>query len=402
MAEQQHEQPAKKPRKLRRPRRHGDGSVFELKDRTRKKRWVAQITLETGKKKQTYHTSEQEALAACRKMLHELEQGTLVTARQQSLQVHMEQWLRAKRLKLKRGTYQYYRVYTRRYIIPALGNIRLQKLTDAHIQAFYADLIEDEDLSPNTVRLIHAILRGALKAAVRSNKIASNPCELVTLPRAVKKELAYLTFEQAQQLLGEARNHKLEYLLATAVITGMRLGELLALRWSDIDFAQATVHVTRSLSYRDPDGTGYTYEEEEPKTASSRRTIPLPDFLIELLAQHRIRQLERRLQAAEWEDKGLVFPNYKGGYLWADPMREQFGRLLQEAKLPPLRFHDLRHSAATILLALGVNPKVVAEWLGHGDVSTTLRVYGHVTESMRREATTKLDDQFKRLKGGQN
>jgi hypothetical protein len=132
------------------------------------------------------------------------------------------------------------------------------------------------------------------------------------------------------------------------------------------------------------------------------RTIPLPDFLIELLEQHRIRQLERRLQAAEWEDKGLVFPNFKGGYLWADPMREQFRRLLQEAKLPPLRFHDLRHSAATILLALGVNPKVVAEWLGHGDVSTTLRVYGHVTESMRREATTKLDEQFYRSKGGQN
>ena len=167
MAEEQHEQPAQKPRKRRRPRRHGDGSVFELKDRARKKRWVAQITMETGKKKQTYHASEQ---------------GALITAPQQSLQVHMEQWLRAKRLKLKRGTYQYYRVYTRRYIIPALGNIRLQKLTDAHIQAFYADLIEDEDLSPNTVRLIHAILRGALKVAVRSKKMASNPCELVTLP----------------------------------------------------------------------------------------------------------------------------------------------------------------------------------------------------------------------------
>ena len=158
--------------------------------------------------------------------------------------------------------------------------------------------------------------------------MASNPCDLVTLPRAVKKELAYLTFEQAQHLLEVAKNHTLEYLFATAVITGMRLGELQALRWSDIDFAQATMHVTRSLSYRDPDGTGYTYEEEEPKTASSQRTIPLPGFLIEFLQHHRIRQLERRLQAAGWEDKGLVFPNTKGGYLWANLMREQFGKLL--------------------------------------------------------------------------
>jgi integrase len=245
-------------------------------------------------------------------------------------------------------------------------------------------------------------LRVALAAAVRSSKIASNPCELVTPPRAVKKELAYLTLEQAQRLLEVARTHRLDCLLTLAIATGMRRGELLALRWSDIDLAKATVHVTRSLSYRDPEGSGYTFKEEEPKTASSRRTIPLPEFALEALQRHRVRQLELRLQAAEWEERGLVFPNDRGGYLWVGPMREQLRMLLQEAGLPAIRFHDLRHSAATILLAMGVSPLVVQKRLGHSHISITLGVYGHVTESMQREATARLNEQFHRSAGGQN
>jgi integrase len=190
-------------------------------------------------------------------------------------------------------------------------------------------------------------------------------------------------------------------LLTLAIVTGMRQGELLALRWNDIDVPKATVRVIRSLSYRNPDGTGYEHKEEEPKTKSSKRTIPLPDFALEALQKHRVQQLEMRLKAPEWEDKGLVFPNDKGGYLWVDPLRKQLKKLLREAGLPAIRFHDLRHSAATILLAMGVNAKVIQERLGHSHISITLGVYGHVTESMQREAITKLDDQFKRSSGEQ-
>ena len=332
---------------------HGSGSVYQRKGDGR---WVAKFKVEaTGKWKELYARTEKEAYAKLQQALFEQKQGTLVTAPQQSLKAHMEHWLQVKRLELKDGTYTYYRVYTEAYILPALGHIRLQKLTDAQIQSFYADILED--VSANTVRLIHGILRGALDAAVRSKKIASNPCRLVTPPRAVKKELAYLTLEQAQQLLETARNHRLECLLTLAIVTGMRQGELLALRWTDIDVTKATVRVIRSLSYRNPDGTGYEHKEEEPKTKSSKRTIPLPDFALEALQKHRVQQLEMRLKAPEWEDKGLVFPNDKGGYLWVDPLRRQLKKLLREAGLPAIRFHDLRHSAATILLAMGVNAK---------------------------------------------
>ena len=238
-------------------------------------------------------------------------------------------------------------------------------------------------------------------AATKAKKIAANPATLVTPPRIVRKELQFLTLEQAKQLLASVRNHRFEGLLTLALATGMRQGELLALHWSDVDFEKKTVHVRRSLSYRNPEGRGYEYKEVETKTATSNRTIPLPDFALAALQRQRVQQLETRLQAPGWQERGLVFANGKGGYIDAKQLREQLKKLLEEAHLPLIRFHDLRHSAATILLAMGVNAKVIQERLGHSHISITLGVYGHVTESMQREAMSKLDDQFRDLSAGQ-
>ena len=377
---------------------HGEGSVYKSSDPKRTRPWVVQITAD-GKRRTTYYATSREAYAAKRKMLHELEQGQLVTSKPQTVKTYMEQWLSAKLLELKAGTYENYEELTHLYIIPAIGHYRLQKLTDAHIQDMYAKL--PRHLSPNTVRHIHCILSSALNTALRQHKIAANPLKLVTPPREVKQELAYLTLEQAQHLLAVAAGHPLECLLTLAIATGMRQGELLALRWTDIDFTKKTVHVTRSLSYHNPDGQGFKFREEEPKTASSRRTIPLPDFAIEALGRHRVRQLEQRLKAATWEDKGLIFTRKNGAYLWAWFMVNlELRKLLSAAGLPEIRFHDLRHTAATILLGLGVNPKVVQEWLGHSHISITLAIYAHVTEGMRQEATTKLNEQFRKTGEG--
>jgi len=179
-----------------------------------------------------------------------------------------------------------------------------------------------------------------------------------------------------------------------AATTGMRLGELLALRWSDIDMAKKTVRVVRSLSYRNPDGDGCRLKEEEPKTASSKRTIPLTEFMIAALSAHRKRQVETRLKMPSWRNAEIVFTNDEGGYAWPQTIRLQLADLLAEAELPAIRFHDLRYTAATMLNSLGVNIKVVAEWLGHSSVATTLQVYGHVSEGMRGEARDKLNELF--------
>ena len=373
-------------------RAHGEGSIYRSNDPTRKKRWIAQITLENGKKKMSYHSTQREASAALRKMLSDLEQGTLITARSQSVKAYFEQWLQAKRLELKAGTYQYYRQYSEWYILPAIGHLKLTKLTDGHIQGLYADLLKR--ISPNTTRLVHRILRTALGDACRQRKIIVNPCQTVTLPRQEKSEMSFLTPGQSQRLLATAKGHPLECLLTLAITTGMRQGELLALKWSDIDWSLKTVHVVRSLSYRNPNGDGFQFREEEPKTASSRRTIPLPAIAFEALKEHRKQQLEARLSMPGWQHKELVFTNDEGGYAWPATIREQLRKLLIEAELPALRFHDLRHTAATNLLSMGVNPKVVQEWLGHSDIRITLGVYGHVTESMRGEAQEKLNELF--------
>src|SRR5438034_1139745 len=379
-------------------RDRGDGSIYY---RSSDDRYVASIVLPDGKRKYFYRKSKQEAREALKQAQLQLERGTYISASQETVKSYLEHWLRIKRLELKDGTYHYYRVYITSSILPTLGQIRLQKLTDVHIQALYTHLLEEEELSANTVRLIHGILRGALDAATKAKKIAANPATLVTPPRIVRKELQFLTLEQAKQLLASVRNHRFEGLLTLALATGMRQGELLALHWSDVDFEKKTVHVRRSLSYRNPEGRGYEYKEVETKTATSNRTIPLPDFALAALQRQRVQQLETRLQAPGWQERGLVFANGKGGYIDAKRLREQLKKLLEEAHVPLIRFHDLRHSAATILLAMGVNAKVIQERLGHSHISITLGVYGHVTESMQREAMSKLDDQFRDLSAGQ-
>jgi len=169
---------------------------------------------------------------------------------------------------------------------------------------------------------------------------------------------------------------------------------VLALRWSDIDFEKGMLHVQRTVSHI----PGNSYFESEPKTKSGRRRIILPGVTIEALKVHRVCQDKARLEAGEkWRDREIVFANYSGGFLRGDTVLDLFYQLLKDAGLPPMRFHDLRHSAATILFAAGVNPKVIQELLGHSTISITLEVYSHVLPSMQQEAAGKMDDIFKNL-----
>jgi integrase len=394
--------PQERPEKKQKPRRRGqgEGSIYQRKDG----RFVGSFRLENGKRKYVYGESRVEAREKLRVSIHEYKQGTLVAGSKQTLKQFLEQWLQAKRMELKDGTYRYYKSYVETHIVPKLGQLKLQRVNDTHLQSFYTALLEKKtptgkNLSPNTVRLIHSILSEVFDAAMRVKKITANPCALVTPPRASKKELSYLTAEQALHLLEVAgvKQHRFECLLTLALTTGMRQGELLALHWPDIDFTKGTVHVARSLAYHNsPQGTRHQYKETEPKTANSRRTIPLPGVAIRALQAHRLRQVEERLRAPAWKYQDLIFTNQYGEYINQSTLRRQVTKLLHETELPALRFHDLRHSAATILLSMGVNSKVVQERLGHSSISITLGVYGHVTESMQRDAMQKLDDAFAR------
>ncbi len=226
--------------------------------------------------------------------------------------------------------------------------------------------------------------------------VARNVCDLVSPPRVVKPEIQPLTIEQAQQLLKYARGHRLETLLTVAVTTGMRRGEILALRWADIDVQRGSLQVRRTVDFIAKHG----YVETEPKTASGKRQIALPPFVVEMLKSHRIQQLEQRLKVGEaWQESDLVFTGLEGGYLNPRYLVKLFSRLLTEAGLPHIRFHDLRHSAATLLLSMGVEMKVIREILGHSNIGMTADVYSHVSLAMQKTAMDKWNTALKNEDG---
>jgi integrase len=205
----------------------------------------------------------------------------------------------------------------------------------------------------------------------------------------VKHEIQSLTMEEAQKLLEVARGDRLEMLIQLALVTGMRRGEILGLKWADIDMEQGALQVRRTLDYM----AHYGYVESEPKTKSGRRRIVLPGVITEALKKYRIQQLELRLQVGEaWQEGDYVFTSLEGGPMNPRYLLILFDQLLEKAGLPHMRFHDLRHSAATLLLSMGVNPKIVQEILGHSNISMTMDVYSHVLPSMQKEAMGKWDD----------
>ncbi len=383
---QPQEQPEKKRQQKPKSRGHGEGSVFERKTDDRNKPFVAQIPLGRGQKKIVgYYATKQEAIVAKNKALQEIELVKRVRNSRQTLGDYLEYWLEnVQRLSVRLSSYVQTRIMVNCHILPALGNIPIQKLTVRDVQRFVSKL--QETLSAVHVRNVHGILHKALKKAVSEDLLRENVCDRVTLPRLETTERQALTQSQARQLIRAAKGSNWEVLLIVALTTALRHGELRALRWRDIDMDTGELHV-RHTAGRVP---GYGYVESEPKSKKSRRTVVLHAFVIETLKSHRVAQLEQRLKVGStWQDRDLVFPGKTGNYFHKNTLYSNFHKILAKAGLPLMRIHDLRHSAATILLAMGVNIKVVQEILGHSNISMTLGIYGHVLPGMQEEAMKK-------------
>lgn len=366
----------------------GEGSVFQRKDG----RWLAQVTLEDGRQKQFYARSEKEAWGKLHEAMREVEQGTLLPDRDQRLSQYLDYWLeQIERPTLKVGSYKRYRSILDNHLIPAFGHLQMRKLRVEHLDRFYTKKQAD-GLAPKTIHLIHNVLHKALETAVKRHYIARNVCDEAVLPRIPWREIRPLSKEQADRLLQAAKGHRLETLITLAITTGMRRGELLALTWDDIDLVEGRVQIRRTVNRY---GADAGYVVSEPKTAKGRRSIILPSFVRDLLQQHRLHQQELKVQAGEtWQEHGLVFASTIGTFFHPNRLLKEFNELLREAGLPHVRFHDLRHSAATLLLTMGVHPKVVQEILGHSDISMTLDIYSHVLPTMQQEAMARLDQAF--------
>ena len=369
-------------------RGHGEGSIYQRKDG----RWAASIMLENRKRKTFYGKTKKEALEQLKKALFEQQQGTLVVGAQQTLAHYLNDWLKVHKLAVRPRSYERYEAIVRLHLIPRLGNIPLQKLTAQHLDKLYAEKLES-GLSPTTVTAIHTMLHTALEKAIRLGLLSRNVCDLVSPPRKIHKEIRPLSPEQVHQLLEAAKDHPQETLFILALATGMRRGELLGLKWQDIDLAKGILRVRRALT-RMPTGLGY--KETEPKTKMSRRSIALTLFALEALKKHEAKQLEMKVKAgAAWQDHDYVFCTPVGTHLSPGyDVLVQFKKLLKKAGLPDIRFHDLRHSTATLLLTKGVHPKVVQEILGHSEISMTMDTYSHVLPTMQKDAMDWLNDIF--------
>ncbi|HLZ56781.1 MAG TPA: tyrosine-type recombinase/integrase [Ktedonosporobacter sp.] len=372
-------------------RRYGDGTVYQRKDG----RWVAEISMkfEGGKRSHIsrYAKDEDEGYTILYQLQQEKRQKTLITGPDQPFKQLLEYWLeKIHRPSISKSTYVRYRSLLKNDILPSLGQIPLRKLMAEQVEALYAELFEEE-LSPSSIRMIHTILYQALTYAVKRKYIPQNVCKDIKLPTLTKQEMQTLSKDQALKLLEVVKGHRLEALFLLALITGMRRGELVGLRWKDINLDEGSIQVRRTVD-RVP---GEGLKESKPKTASGRRKIMLPQVAVDALKEHRAHQEEIRAKAGSvWREQDIVFCNALGGFLDPRNLLRTFSSLLKKADLPHIRFHDLRHSAATLLLTMGVHPKVVQEILGHSNIAITLGTYSHVLPSLQKGEMGKWDDLF--------
>lgn len=345
-------------------------------------RWEARIMLDDGARKSFYGKTRQEVARKLAEALRDRDKGLPILGDRQTVAQYLESWLIVVKSKVRPRTWKRYEQYVRVHMLPTIGGITLSKLTAQHIQALYAARLA-QGSSTTTVRHLHMALHAALEAALRLGLVQRNVSDLVDPPRMRRGELVTLTPGQARSFLAAAEGDPLEALFVLAVTTGMRQGELLGLKWRAVDLDRGVIQV-RATVQRTPDGLGTA----EPKTARSRRKLLITAHAIDALRRHRVRQAEQRLAlGSAWEDNDRVFCNSIGRPIEAgNLLRRHYWPLLERAGLPRMRFHDLRHTAASILLLQGIHPKVDSEMLGHSSVSITLDIYSHVLPDMQREA----------------
>lgn len=364
-------------------RGNSEGSITKRKDGL----WEARITLEDSKRKSFYAKTRQEAARKLAEALRDRDKGLPVVGNRQTVGQYLSTWLDATKPTIRPGTWKRHEQYVRVHAIPLLGTIVLYKLTAQQVQALYAKKLE-EGLSTTSVHHLHTVLHKALDQAVRLQLVQRNVCDLVDPPRMRHHEMTTLSEEQARTLLAAAADDRFAALYVLALATGMRQGELLALKWRDVDLEGATLQVRATLQFTTD---GFVFAE--PKTEKSRRRVALSRAAVGALHLHRLRQAEERLRLGPaWEDMDLVFPNVIGGPMdGIHLLQRNFRPLLEKAGLPRMRFHDLRHTAATLLLGRGINPKIVSEMLGHSDIAITLGLYSHVTPHMQQQAAEAMD-----------
>lgn len=384
-------------------RGHGEGSISKRTDG----RWMARVDLGyvNGKRKRkyVYGKTRKEVADQLKSLLHQQQQGINIAPDRQTVAQYLEHWLKDIVAPRCRPTTQEIYAASVRRIVKFIGNIQLAKLTPQHVQAMLNDLLA-EGYKPATVDRARDVLINALNQAVKWDLMPRNVATLTDPPKVEAYRPKVFTPVQAQQFLAVTVGDRFEVAYWLGLL-GLRRGEVLGLRWPEIDLEEGVLYVRWGLepirrdlytdAQREARGIHQltdTLTLVKPKTEESERTVHLPKSVIALLRQHRIQQLQDRLLAGEqWQDHDLVFCGRIGTPIVPRNFLRERQALLRRAGIPNIRFHDLRHSFVSLMIAAGVPLKVVQELAGHSDPRITQQIYTHVTEDQKREAASIMD-----------
>ncbi len=361
-----------------------EGSLYFHKTRSR---WCAQLSL-NGHRITKYAKTRVECREWMKETLAKIDVGLTYEGTQYTVERFIEIWLNGKELSRRPNTVLQYKQLTNQHILPYLGKMKLQDVHPGHIKQLYA-LKRDEGRGARTVQLIHAVLHNVFKQAVREGILGRNPAEAVERPRVEQSEMKILTEEQSRQFLIAVEGSRFKAIYYLALTTGMREGELLGLKWSDLNQNKGSLFVQRQLQQI----AGQGYVLVPPKTKAGRREIKLGQGTLLQLEAHRERQkIEQAAADERWQDNDLIFPNSLGTPLDHKPILTEFKRILKHTGLPNIRFHDLRHTSLSTLMENGTPVNTVQRRAGHAMASTTMNIYGHATIHSQDEAAEKIEE----------
>ena len=388
-------------------RANGEGSINKYVVNGVNKGWRASISAgrdENGKliRKQFYGKTQREVKEKLEEYKKQLSLGALPNDDKLTLEQWYYTWLFDYRIKdLKPKSFEKYEGIYRNYIKDTqLGRLKLKDLRATHLQKYYNDLMDKDKKPTSTIKGLNTRLKPCLAEAEKQGYIQKNYCKLVTLPKDnTSREIKVLTPEQQKSFIAVLVGHELEMLFLTALSTGLRLGEILGLKWSDIDFNTGILTVNRTLQrVTEIDRNGNRKSkviEQLPKTKNSIRTIPLPKNMLAKLKDHKVHQSKNKLQIGElYSNNDYVFCDKLGYPLDDKRPNRNLKSILNKLGIDPLKFHGLRHTYATRLFEAGVPPKTVQVLMGHYDISITMDIYTHVMESTKLEAVDKLNEIF--------
>ncbi len=373
-----------------------EGSIVERKDG----RWVAVVNLgwEDGKRKRKsyYGKTYEEVRAKLVDATKKRDENVPLGDGRMTVESYLDMWLeQVVKRECKPLTYATYKSVVDNHLKKGIGKAKLAKLTPAQVRSLL-NKRRDEGLSVRRVQIIREVLRNALNQAMREGIVSRNVAALTSGPKTVKNPVKPFDPQEAQRFLAAAKDDRLEALWTLTLATGLREGEVLGLKWEDVDLDAGVLHVTHALQRVKGEGLQLV----TPKSRSSLRTVAIPKIAVESLRQHRLQQKQEAAWGRKrWQDTGYVFTTKIGTPLDTNRLWIEYKKLLKNAGLRDQRFHDLRHACASLLLAQGVSPRTVMETLGHSQISLTMNTYSHVIDALKQDAAERMDAMLTGQKG---